>query len=99
MPGDVVCSNGTSMNLTVLGRNAGRSNALHRIVVGAPFFPRLLSVQSAIMRASPLFAAVGILIAAPACGHAQARPCTAPTTACERWVPLGGGSGKSMVYA
>ena len=30
---------------------------------------------------------------------AQARPCTTPTTACERWVPLGGGSGKSMVYA
>ena len=39
------------------------------------------------------------LTSAPASGRAQARPCTTATTACERWVPLGGGSGKSMVYA
>jgi pimeloyl-ACP methyl ester carboxylesterase len=51
------------------------------------------------MRASSLFAVVGILMSAPAYAHAQTRPCTTPTTACERWVPLGGGSGKSMVYA
>ena len=63
------------------------------------FSPRLLPVWSAIMRASCLFAVVGILSAVPASGRAQARPCTTPTTACERWVPLGGGSGKSMVYA
>ncbi len=51
------------------------------------------------MRASSLFAVVGILFSIPAYGRAQTRPCTTPTTACERWVPLGGGSGKSMVYA
>src|ERR1043165_2458032 len=33
--------------------------------------------------------------------HAQRRtaPCTTPTTPCERWVTLGGGPGRSMVYA
>jgi len=51
------------------------------------------------MRASRFRAVLGILIAIPAHGRAQARPCTTPTTPCERWVSLGGGSGKSMVYA
>jgi len=30
---------------------------------------------------------------------AAAAPCTTPTTPCERWVPLGGGPARSMVYA
>ena len=51
------------------------------------------------MRASNFFAVVGILISTPAFARAQARACTTPTTPCERWVSLGGGSGKSMVYA
>ena len=51
------------------------------------------------MRAPRFFAVLGILMSAPAYGRAQARPCTTPTTVCERWVSLGGGSGKSMVYA
>ena len=50
------------------------------------------------MRASSLFA-VGILISTSVYARAQARPCTTPTTPCERWVSLGGASGKSMVYA
>ena len=50
------------------------------------------------MRTFILLAAVGALIA-PVSGGAQSRPCTTPTTPCERWVSLGGGTGKSMVYA
>jgi pimeloyl-ACP methyl ester carboxylesterase len=51
------------------------------------------------MRRPVLLAAA--LLAAPLAATAQraAAPCTTPTTACERWVPLGGGPGRSMVYA
>jgi pimeloyl-ACP methyl ester carboxylesterase len=51
------------------------------------------------MRTSILFAAVAALTSAPMPGRAQARPCTTPTTPCEQWVTLGGGSGRSMVYS
>jgi len=35
----------------------------------------------------------------PATVRAQARPCTTPTTPCERWITFGGGPARSMVYA
>jgi pimeloyl-ACP methyl ester carboxylesterase len=46
-------------------------------------------------------AVLAALVAAPLAASAQraAAPCTTPTAACERWVPLGGGPGRSMVYA
>src|SRR5687768_14025669 len=49
----------------------------------------------------PLLLAGALL--APAALAAQPRaaaaPCTTPTAPCERWVTLGGGPGRSMVYA
>ena len=39
------------------------------------------------------------ILTAAALQLAATRPCTTPTTACERWVTLGGGPGRSMVYA
>ncbi|AHG88885.1 hypothetical protein J421_1348 [Gemmatirosa kalamazoonensis] len=44
----------------------------------------------------PLLLAVLLL---PATVRAQARPCTTPTTPCERWITYGGGPARSMVYA
>jgi pimeloyl-ACP methyl ester carboxylesterase len=55
------------------------------------------------MRAVLLPSVIGALTLAPHAARApEARavaPCTTPTTPCERWVTLGGGPGRSMVYA
>ena len=42
---------------------------------------------------------IAVASRAPATNSTAAAPCTTPTTACERWVPLGGGPARSMVYA
>src|SRR5687768_2265479 len=45
-------------------------------------------------------AAIAAMFAAlPGESQAQARPCITPTTPCERWMPLGGGPGRAMVYS
>jgi pimeloyl-ACP methyl ester carboxylesterase len=48
-----------------------------------------------------LLAAVigGLITTVPAAGEAQAKPCVTPTTPCIRWVPLGGGAGRSKIYS
>src|SRR6476620_8863772 len=91
----------TELPRTLLFLDETLAAAMHFIVLltAHRFFPRLLPVRSSPMRAPRFFAVLGILMSAPAYGRAQARPCTTPTTVCERWVSLGGGSGKSMVYA
>jgi pimeloyl-ACP methyl ester carboxylesterase len=39
-----------------------------------------------------------LALAIPALAAAQTRPCTTPTTACERWVTYNGGPARSMAY-
>jgi len=55
------------------------------------------------MRVSLLVAVAAALSSVPAIAHARAAaslaPCTTATAACERWVILGGGPARSMVYA
>jgi pimeloyl-ACP methyl ester carboxylesterase len=51
------------------------------------------------MRTPLLLAATALLATAASAQRAATAPCTTPTPACERWVPLGGGPGRSMVYA
>ena len=51
------------------------------------------------MRTPLLLAATALLATAASAQRAAPAPCTTPTPACERWVPLGGGPGRSMVYA
>ena len=40
-----------------------------------------------------------ILATSPAKSQARPEPCVTPTTACERWLPLGGGPGRVMAYS
>ena len=52
------------------------------------------------MRIPVLVAVVAALTSSPASSRGSAvAPCTTATAACERWVPLGGGPTRSMVYA
>jgi len=52
------------------------------------------------MRSSTIVAiATLVLASAPPASRAQAKPCVTPTTACEQWVTLGGGPGRSMFYS
>jgi pimeloyl-ACP methyl ester carboxylesterase len=53
------------------------------------------------MRPFILSSFVGVLTLSPAFAPpiAPVAPCTTPTTACEQWVTLGGGPGRSMVYS
>jgi pimeloyl-ACP methyl ester carboxylesterase len=53
------------------------------------------------MRTAFVFALAGVVISSPLPVHAPVAvaPCVTPTTACEQWVTLGGGPGRSMVYA
>lgn len=55
-----------------------------------------------LMRIALLAAVAATLTSVPVSGRAQAAavaPCTTATTACEQWVPLGGGPARSMVYS
>jgi pimeloyl-ACP methyl ester carboxylesterase len=51
------------------------------------------------MRTPLLFAVVAVLTSGPTTVAKPIAPCTTATTACERWVTLGGGPARSMVYA
>ncbi|MDB4875362.1 MAG: hypothetical protein JWM41_1808 [Gemmatimonadetes bacterium] len=44
-------------------------------------------------------AALASFTSSPVLGQGRTAPCTTPTAACERWVALGGGPARSMVYA
>src|SRR5436309_3499844 len=51
------------------------------------------------MPATLLALLTGIVLSGPRTVAPGAVPCTTATPACERWIRLGGGSGRSMVYS
>jgi pimeloyl-ACP methyl ester carboxylesterase len=54
------------------------------------------------MRTFLLIATATLVTTSPLASHAPAAaaaPCTTATTACEQWIPLGGGPARSMVYS
>ena len=52
-----------------------------------------------LIRTPLLVAALAALTTAPSLTRSTPEPCTTATAACERWVTLGGGPARSMVYA
>ena len=52
-----------------------------------------------IMRIPLLVAALTVSMPSPAVAPTPVAPCTTATEKCEQWVPLGGGTARSMVYS